>query len=333
MKKIIGLGLLLTSSVVFADVNVYSARKEKLIKPLLDQFTQETGIKVNLVTGKADALLARLKSEGKLTPADILITTDAGRLHRAKESGLLSTLDLGVITKKVPVNYRDKDNQWVGLSLRSRPIIYRKGKVDPSTLSTYEALADPKFKGKVCIRSSGNIYNQSLIASMIAADGETKTLNWAKKFVKNFARPPKGGDRDQIKAVANGECDIAVVNTYYLAGMLKSKSAEQVEIAKTVDVFWPNQNGRGAHVNVSGAGIIKYAKNKTEAQKLINFLVGDSAQQWYAQANHEFPIRSGIQASQTLNDWGVFKADDLNLSKLGDLNANAVRLMDKAGWK
>lgn len=333
MKKIIGLGLLLTSSVVFADVNVYSARKEKLIKPLLDQFTQETGIKVNLVTGKADALLARLKSEGKLTPADILITTDAGRLHRAKESGLLSNLDLGVITKKVPANYRDKDNQWVGLSLRSRPIIYRKGKVDPSTLSTYEALADPKFKGKVCIRSSGNIYNQSLIASMIAADGETKTLNWAKKFVKNFARPPKGGDRDQIKAVANGECDIAVVNTYYLAGMLKSKSAEQVEIAKTVDVFWPNQNGRGAHVNVSGAGIIKYAKNKTEAQKLINFLVGDSAQQWYAQANHEFPIRSGIQASQTLNDWGVFKADDLNLSKLGDLNANAVRLMDKAGWK
>lgn len=333
MKKIIGLALLVTSSVVFADVNVYSARKEKLIKPLLDQFTQETGVKVNLVTGKADALLARLKSEGALTPADILITTDAGRLHRAKEAGFLSDLNLDVLAKKVPANYRDKDNQWVGLSLRSRPIVYRKGGVDPATLSTYEALADPKFKGKICIRSSSNIYNQSLVASMIASDGEAATLNWAKKFVKNFARPPKGGDRDQIKAVANGECDIAVVNTYYLAGMLQSKSAEQVEAAKKIAVFWPNQNNRGAHVNVSGAGIVKSSKNKAVAIKLIEFLVSDGAQQWYAQANHEFPIRSGIQASKTLNDWGVFKADNLNLSKLGDLNAQAVRLMDKAGWK
>ena len=222
----------------FAEsVNVYSARKEKLIKPLLDQFTEKTGIEVNLVTGKADALLTRLKSEGKLSPADLLITTDAGRLHRAKEAGLLQAVNSKEINQVVPSNYRDSDNQWVGLSVRARPIMYDATKVNAEQLSSYEALAEKQFKGKICIRSSSNIYNQSLVASMIAADGEEKTLEWAKGFVKNFAKPPKGGDRDQIKAVANGMCDIAIANTYYLGGMLAGKNAKQKAAAEKMTVF------------------------------------------------------------------------------------------------
>lgn len=334
MKKLISLLLALSCLPVYAaEVNVYSARKEKLIKPLLDQFTERTGIKVNLVTGKADALLSRLKSEGKLTPADLLITTDAGRLHRAKQAGLLQKLDSTEIKQVVPAAYRDKDQQWVGLSVRSRPIMYSKSRFKPEQLSTYEALAKPELKGKICIRSSNNIYNQSLVASMLKARGEQKTQAWAKGLVSNFARPPKGGDRDQIKAVANGICDVAVANTYYLGGMLSSKDPAQVAAAKKVAVFWPNQQGRGAHVNVSGAGIIKTAKNKREAEQLISFLLSKPAQQWYAKANHEYPVRADVKASELLQSWGEFKADGVNLSYLGELNGAAVKVMDKAGWR
>ncbi len=315
------------------EVNLYSARKENLIKPLLDRFTEETGITVNLVTGKADALLQRLQSEGVNSPADMLITTDAGRLHRAKEAGVTQAVESSELSQRVPASFRDPDGHWFGLSLRARPILYVKGKVDPAGLSSYEALAEPEWKGRICIRSSDNIYNQSLVASLIAADGEEATEAWAKGLVANFARPPKGGDRDQIKAAAAGLCDIAIANTYYLAGMLTSQDAAQREAAEQVAVFWPNQKGRGAHVNVSGASVTRAAKNRDNAIRLLEFLVSEEAQSWYAETNGEYPVRPDVPPSELLSSWGDFKMDTLNLSRLGELNPEAVRLMDRAGWK
>ncbi len=315
------------------EVNLYSARKENLIKPLLDRFTEETGITVNLVTGKADALLQRLQSEGRNTPADLLITTDAGRLHRAKEAGVTQAVESAELNERVPSSFRDPEGHWFGLTLRARPILYVKERVDPATLNSYEALADPEWKGRICIRSSNNIYNQSMVASLIAADGLQATEQWAEGLVKNFARPPKGGDRDQIKAAAAGICDIAIANTYYLAGMLTSKDAAQREAAGKLAVFWPNQKGRGAHVNVSGASLTRAAKNRDNAIKLLEFLVGEEAQSWYAETNGEYPVRSDVPPSELLSSWGSFKMDTLNLARLGELNPEAVRLMDRAGWK
>jgi iron(III) transport system substrate-binding protein len=324
---------LLSTQVWAESVNVYSARKEQLIKPLFDQFTKKTGITVNLVTGKADALLTRLQSEGKLSPADMLITTDAGRLHRAKESGLLQSIESKVLNETIASNYRDSDKQWFALSLRARPIMFNKDKAKASELSTYEALADSQYKGRICIRSSSNIYNQSLVASMIAADGEEKTLAWAKGLVQNFAKPPKGGDRDQIKASASGICDFAIANTYYLGGMLAGNDEKQKMAAEQMQVFWPNQDGRGAHVNVSGAGVLKTSKNREAAIKLLEFLVSKEAQRFYADVNFEYPVRSDVAPSKLLAGFGEFKADDLNLDQLGELNSAAVKLMDKAGWR
>lgn len=315
------------------EVNLYSARKEALIKPLLDHFSDETGIQVNLVTGKADALLKRLQSEGVNSPADLLITTDAGRLHRAKEAGITQAVASETLRAAIPANYRDPHGHWFGLTLRARPIVYVKGKVQTSELSTYEDLADPKWKQRICIRSSDNVYNQSLVASLIVSDRLQATETWAKGLVANMARPPKGGDRDQIKAAAAGQCDLAIVNTYYLAGMLTSKDKDQRAAAEKMGVFWPNQDGRGAHVNVSGAALTASAKNREAAIKLLEYLASDSAQQWYAETNGEYPIRPDIPVSATLASWGDFKADDINLDWLGEFNSEAVRLMDRAGWK
>jgi len=315
------------------EVNLYSARKEELIKPLLDRFTAQTGIKVNLVTGKADALLKRLQSEGVNSPADLLITTDAGRLYRAKEAGVTQAVASNALSEAVPASYRDPEGHWFGLSLRARPILYVKDKVDPAALSSYEALSSTDWNGRICIRSSNNIYNQSLVASMIAADGAEKTETWAQGLVDNLARPPKGGDRDQIKAAAAGQCDIAIANTYYLAGMLKSKDEAQRAAAARMAVFWPNQGGRGAHVNISGAAVTRSASNRLAAIQLLEFLASDEAQQWYAETNGEYPVRPGIPVSDVLTAWGDFKADNLSLAKLGELNGEAVRLMDRAGWK
>ena len=315
------------------EVNLYSARKEELIKPLLDRFTETTGITVNLITGKADMLLKRLESEGPNSPADVLLTTDAGRLHRAKMAGVTQPISSPVLIANVPEQYRDPEGHWFGLSLRARPIIYAVNRVDPAELSTYEDLSGKKWKGRICIRSSSNIYNQSLVASLIAANGLERTQAWAKGFVANFARPPKGGDRDQIRAVAAGQCDIAIANTYYLVGMLKSKDSAQRGAAARVAVFWPNQDGRGVHVNVSGAALTRSSPNKASAIRLVEFLTSDEAQAWYAKANGEYPVRPGIELDDILAGWGRFRADDLNLSRLGELNAEAVRLMDRAGWK
>lgn len=335
---LLAFSLLMTGiSAVQADdeklVHLYSARKEALIKPVLDQFTEQTGIKVKLITSKADALLKRLQTEGRNSPADVLLTTDAGRLHRAVEAGVLQPIESAALDKAVPANYRNKDGYWYGLSLRARPIVYAKDRVKPEQLSTYEALAEPDMKGRVCTRSSNNIYNQSLVASMISSRGEAQTEAWATDFVKNFARPPRGGDRDQIKAVAAGQCDVAVVNTYYLGGMLNSGKADERAAGEKVAVFWPNEKGRGTHVNVSGAGVTAHAQHRENAIKLIEFLVTPQVQSWYARVNHEYPVVNGIDSSDLLNDWGEFKADTIDLTELGRLNADALRLMDRAGWR
>jgi iron(III) transport system substrate-binding protein len=320
-----------------AEVNVYSSRQEALIKPLLDKFTEQTGITVNLVTAKDDALLERLQREGVNSPADVLMTVDAGRLHRAKANGSTQAIESATLTAAIPETYRDPQGHWYGLSMRARPIMYVKGKVDPATLSTYEALADPAFKGKICIRSSSNVYNQSLAAAMIAANGAEATETWAKGMVANMARPPQGGDRDQIKAAAAGECDIAVANTYYLVGMLGSDDPAEVAAAEAMGVFWPNQDGqgdgRGVHVNVSGAAVTASAKNKEQAVKLIEFLASPESQKWYAESNGEYPVRSDAGTSAVLEGWGPFKADAVNLETLGELNPEALKLMDRAGWK
>jgi iron(III) transport system substrate-binding protein len=325
--------LFLASFASAAEVNIYSARKEDLIKPILDKFTQSSGIEVNLITGKADALLQRLISEGKNSPADIIITTDAGRLYRAKKANILQAVNSATLDNSVPEQYRDPDGYWFGLTLRARPIVYAIDRVQPEQLSSYEALSNPEWNHKICVRSSDNIYNQSLVASLLTNIDKEETFNWTHAFVKNFARPPQGGDRDQIKALAAGQCDITLINNYYLGKMLTSKDQTEVEAAKKVKIFWPNQNGRGVHVNISGAGISSSSKNKMEAIKLLEFLVSDEAQQWYAEKNLEYPIKPGIQPSETLQSWGEFKADALNLNQLGENNAQAVMIMDRAGWK
>ena len=328
---LLGLAVSLPAFADLNEVNVYSARKEALIKPLLDDFTQKTGIKVNLVTGKADALLKRLELEGQNSPADLLITTDAGRLYRAQEAQVLQAAINPEIAKQVPANLQDKNGYWLGLTTRSRFIVYAKDRVQESELSSYQALTDAKWKNRICVRSSNNIYNQSLVAAMIANDGEAATEKWAKGFVANFARKPNGGDRDQIKAVAAGQCDIALVNTYYLGQMLKDQ--KQKAIAEQVSVFWPNQNQGGAHINISGVGITKSAKNVAGANQLIEILLSQDAQTWYAEVNNEYPVIASAPWSQTLKNWGEFKADDLNLEQLGKFNAQAVKIMDRAGWR
>lgn len=315
------------------EVNLYSARQEALIKPLLDRFTEQTGIRVNLVSAKDDTLIQRLESEGRNSPADLLLTADAGRLYRATELGLLAPVRSGTLEQRIPANYRDPEGHWFGLSLRARPILYARDRVDPAELSTYAALTEPRWQGRICTRSSDNIYNQSLVAAMIATRGEAQTEAWAAGLVANFARPPRGGDRDQIKAVAAGQCDIAIANTYYLAAMLNDPLAPERESAERVAVFWPDQDGAGVHVNVSGIGLTTASRNREQALRLMEFLLSDEAQRWYADSNQEYPVVEGIEASETLRAWGHFKADGINLSELGRHNAEALRLMDRVGWR
>jgi iron(III) transport system substrate-binding protein len=315
------------------QVNLYSARKEALIKPLLDQFTQQTGIAVNLVTGKADNLITRLKSEGKYSPADLLLTTDVGRLYRAQQQGLTQVISVSEAIAALPINFRDEQGHWLGLSLRARPLMVSVDRVNTQDVTNLEDLVAAKWKGKICIRSSSNIYNQSMVASLIAQLGESATQEWVTGLVSNFARPPQGGDRDQIKAVAAGLCDVAIANTYYLAGMLSSEDETTKQQAKQVKVIWPNQSDRGAHINISGVALAKYAPNKDAAVKLIDFLLSKESQLWYAKTNHEYPVLADIPWSELLQSFGVFKTEQVPLGKLGKLNADAVQLMDRAGWK
>lgn len=317
------------------EVTVYSARIERLIKPLLDEFENETGIKVNLLTGSGDGLLSRLQSEGRNSPADLFLTVDAGRLQRAKEAELFQPVRSDDLEANIPAHLRDVDNEWFGLSMRARPIFYAHDRVDPSELSDYLALSDEQWRGRICVRSSDNIYNQSLVAAMIAHHGEEVTEDWIRGLVVNFARNPVGGDRDQLHAIANGECDIAIANTYYFGGMAASDDADNQRAVSQISIHWPAQGDgeQGVHVNVSGIGLLRHASNEENAIRLMEFLAGAQAQSSYAQRNQEYPVRVDSERSEITESWGEFRGDDLPISVLGENNAAAVRLLNRGGWR
>ncbi|MEN8434515.1 Fe(3+) ABC transporter substrate-binding protein [Clostridium septicum] len=340
MIRVISLGILagcgkeeLSDKSNSGVLNLYTSRHYDTDDALYEEFTKETGVKINVVKGEPDALLERLEREGKDTEADLLITADAGRLYAAKEKKLLQPVESKVVDENIPSNLRDKDNEWFGLAVRARVLVYSKERVNPEELSTYEELIDSKWSGKILTRSSTNIYNQSLVASMIAINGEEATEKWAKELVKNFARDPKGSDRDQAKAVAAGEGDIAIMNTYYVGKLIDSKDSEEVKVGEKVGVFFPNQNTTGTHVNVSAIGLTKYSKNKENAIKFIEFLTSEKAQKQFAETNFEYPANPKVESAELLKSWGEFKPQDINLSALGEYNAKAVEIMNKVGWK
>ena len=333
-KGVLGaLTVCLASPLFSSQINVYTHRHYATDKKLNEMFTKETGIKVKIVKGKSAQLLKRLEIEGEYSPADILITVDAGRLQIAKSKDLLQSISSDKLNQRIPAHLRDPDGMWYGLTKRARVIVYSKDRVDPKELSTYEDLANPKWKKKIAIRSSNNVYNQSLLASLIAHYGEKEALTWAEGMVENLARKPKGNDRDQAKAIAAGIADVAVMNTYYIGRMANSKDPAEQKVTKQIGVFFPNQNDRGTHVNISGAGIAKYSKNKENAIKYIEFLSSKKAQTIYAQANYEYPVLKGVEPSDLVKSWGDFKEDSLPMNTLGELNSKAVKIFDKAGWR
>lgn len=316
-------------------VNVYSHRHYDTDDRLFATFTERTGIRVNLVTASADELLTRLEAEGTASPADVLVTVDAGRLHRARERGLLQPISSAELEAAVPAHRRDPEGHWFGLTTRARVVVYATDRVDPSELSTYADLADPKWRGRIITRSSDNVYTQSLMAAIIAHRGEEAAEAWGRGVVANFARAPQGADRDQIRDVAAGVADLAIVNTYYLGLLTHSDAAADREAAGKVAVFFPDQgpDGWGAHVNVSGAGVTAHAPNRDNAVRLLEFLVSEEAQEHYGGGNYEYPVRPGVEPAATLASWGTFRADTLALSRLGELNTQAVRVLDRAGWR
>jgi iron(III) transport system substrate-binding protein len=315
------------------ELNVYSARHYDSDDLIYKKFTDETGIKVNVVAGKDDELIERIKSEGAQSPADVFITVDAGRLWRAEQKALFQPVKSQILEERIPKSLRHPEGYWFGLTKRARVIIYNKAKVKPSALSTYEALAEPQWKGKVCVRSSSNVYNQSLLGSMLATDGAPKTEAWAKGLVQNFARSPQGGDTDQIKAVAVGQCQVAIVNHYYLVRLQHSKNAQNREMAEKIGVFFPNQGDRGTHVNISGAGVVTNAPHKESAVKFLEFLTQKDAQNIFAQENEEFPVVADVSLSPALKPLGTFKSDTVNVSTYGRNSDAAVKIADRAGWK
>ncbi|WP_347359126.1 extracellular solute-binding protein [Bdellovibrio sp.] len=324
--------------VVKEEIVVYSARKEELIKPIFDQFTKETGIAVKFLSDDAPKLIARLESEGAASPADLLITVDVANLTIAKDKGLFAPVKSKVLEKNVPAIYRDKDSQWFALSKRVRAIFYNKEKVKPEELSTYEDLANTRWKGEILTRSSAHPYNQSLLANIVAVHGAKEAQKWADGFVANLARKPQGGDSDQLKAVAAGEAKLAIANSYYYGRMMTSDLPEDKLVAQKVGIFFPNQKAgkgdlTGAHVNISGGGILKTSKNAKNAQKLLEFLSGDHAQNIYAAANKEFPVNPTVKADTVLAAWGPFKNEGTNLSVWATHSKDATRIADKAGWK
>lgn len=335
MLKKLALSTLVLASSVFAssEVNIYSVRHYDTDKKLFKMFEEKTGIKVNVVKAKGGALIKRLTSEGKNSPADVLITTDAGGLYKAKKANVLQSIDSDYLNKNIPVNLRDKDNQWFALTKRSRVALFKIGSGTDKMLSTYEDLADPKFKGKIVVRSSSNVYNQSLLAAMIEHNGEEFATKWAKGVVANMARTPKGNDRAQVKAVANGIGAVAIANTYYVGKMVNNKDVSQRDAVAKMKIFFPTFKDGGTHVNVSGAGVAKFAPNKVNAVKFIEFLASVDAQKLFAEANYEYPVLAGVKSSDLVTSWGTFKEDTISMNALGENNAKAVKIFDIAGWK
>lgn len=316
------------------EVNVYTARHYPGIDDgIYKAFTDKTGIKVNIIKASGEELIQRIKTESANSKADIFFTEDAGNLYIAKEADLLQPIKSTALEKNIPSNFRDKDNMWVGLTMRARILVYAKDRVKPEQLSTYEDLADVKWSGRILTRSSTNIYNKSLLAASIEIHGEANSKEWAQGIVNNMARKPEGGDRDQAKAVAAGIGDVAIMNSYYLGQMLTSKDPEEVKAAQQLGIFFPNQNTTGTHVNVSGAGVVKTSKNAANAIKLLEFLSEAESQRVFAEASAEYPVNPSVEPSALLKSWGPFKKQDINLSKLGENNKKAVQIFNEVGWK
>ncbi|MEM9259264.1 MAG: Fe(3+) ABC transporter substrate-binding protein [Bacteroidota bacterium] len=313
-------------------VTLYTHRHYDTDKDIFTAFAQETGIEVRVVKASADELIQKMKTEGEQSPADLLLTVDAGRLVRAEQQDLLQAVSSTTLEQAVPSHLRDDDNKWFGLTKRARVIVYDKERVQPEDLSTYEGLTDAKWEGKLLIRSSSNIYNQSLLASIIANNGPEAAKEWAGGVVKNFARPPKGNDRDQVKAILAHEGEIAVVNTYYLGLLLNSEDAKAKAAGENVSIFFPNQEGRGTHINVSGIGLAKFAPHRDNAIKLMEYLVSKEVQETFASSNYEYPVNPAAATSELLQSWGAFKEDQLSLSQLGELNQKAVLTFDEVSW-
>jgi iron(III) transport system substrate-binding protein len=309
------------------EVVVYSARNEHLIKPLFDRYTELTGTEIRYITDKEGPLLQRLKAEGKRTPADMLITVDAGNLWHAAQEGVLAEIDSPVLEANVPANLRDPQGRWFGLSERARTIVYSTERVDPAELSTYEDLADPKWKGRLCLRTSKKVYNQSLVATLIARHGEEKTEEIVRGWVDNLAAAPFSNDTKTMEAVLAGQCDVAVVNTYYFGRLQKDQP--DIKLA----LFWPNQQTSGVHINVSGAGVTRHAKHPAAAQRLLEWLSSEEAQGDFAGLNMEYPVNPQVAPDPIVSAWGAFKADELNVNEAGRLQADAIRLMDRAGYR
>jgi iron(III) transport system substrate-binding protein len=315
------------------EVNVYTHRHYDTDKLLFEEFTKQTGIKVNVVSASADELIKKLELEGERSPADLLITVDAGRLYRAKTTDLLQAVESEILSKNIPSGFRDSEGFWYSLTYRARVIVYAKDRVKPEQLSTYEDLTTSKWKKKILVRASENLYNQSLLAGIIATQGKDKAKEWSAGIVKNMAREPKGNDTDQIKAIASNIGDIAIVNTYYVGKLKESSNEEELKAAEAIGVFFPNQNDRGTHINISGAGVTKYAPNKGNAIKLLEFLSDTYAQEIFAKGNYEYPVKPDVEVSDLLKSWGTFKTDNVDFSKLGEFNRDAVLIFDQTGWK
>lgn len=315
------------------EVNVYTHRHYDVDRKIFRKFEKETGINVNIIDDDADKLLVRLESEGKNSPCDVFMTVDAGRLVRAKNKKLLQAIEDEKILLLVPKNLRDAQGFWIAQTVRARIIVYSKERVDTNQLSTYEDLVNEKWKGKLVMRSSDNIYNQSLLASIVAYNGIVEATNWAQGIVNNLAREPKGNDKDQVKAIAAGEGDISLVNTYYIGQMLESKDKGEVDAVNKIGIFYPNQKARGAHINISGAGIAKYAPNKKNALKLLDFMLRDDIQKMFAESNNEFPVNKSSTVKPILANWSKYLTDTLDLQKLGELNTDALKIFNQVGWK
>lgn len=314
-------------------VNVYTARHYEADEQVYKDFTEETGIKVNVVKGEAEELIERLKREGESTEADLFITVDGGVLAHAKDNDILQPVESDVISENVPENLRDKENKWIGMATRARVIVYSKDRVSPDQLSTYEDLTSDTWKGKVLARSSTSLYNQSLLASFIELNGEKAAEEWSDGIVKNFARQPDGGDRDQAKAIAAGTGDVGIMNTYYVGLLANSSDPEEVKVAEGLGVFFPNQETNGTHVNISGIGLTKHSKNPENATKLIEYMTGKEAQEYLSANNYEFPVNPDAEKPEILKSWGDFKMQELDFDTLGKHNQKAIEIFNKTGWK
>ena len=315
-------------------LNLYSSRHSQTDEALYSNFTKQTGIKINRIEAGEDPLIERLRNEGGASPADVLVTVDAGRLWRAEQLGLFQPVKSKVLETRLPDHMRAPNEQWFGFSARARVIVYNKASVNPADVQNYEDLASPKLKGKVCTRSGSHVYNLSLMSALIEHWGERKAEDWARGVVANFARSPKGGDTDQILAVASGECGVAITNTYYYVRLLKSEKPEDRKAMSAVGLVLPNQKSFGTHMNVSGAGVLKSAPHREAAVQYLEYLASDSAQQYFANGNNEWPIAKGVKPDNAaLASLGSFKMDTLNVAALGKNQPLAQKIFDRVGFK